>query len=205
MGARYAVWGTLDSLNDTGILPKNDHYHRAFALFCGFWIIRRGKDGKMALVPTLMNGEPLRYRLHRLENASFSLVLNFDREGDAVTAGCGKTNSISSELMNEHRWISCDACHPTGRPVAWTRRCSRRRGSALRHLSRSRKSAPAENPNLTSGRNDRQMRAGALHHLSSVEHAFSEALLSRPFVARLVDAIAASAGLSQFMLSEGAL
>src|ERR1700682_3028275 len=46
---------------------------------------------------------------------------------------------------------------------------------------------------------------GALHHLSSVEHAFSEALLSSSFVARLNDAIAASAGLSQFMLSDGAL
>jgi hypothetical protein len=32
-GARYAVWGTLDSLNHTGISAENDHYCGALAVF----------------------------------------------------------------------------------------------------------------------------------------------------------------------------
>jgi hypothetical protein len=39
MGSRYAVWGTLDSLNDTGISAENDHYRGAFAFFACFAII----------------------------------------------------------------------------------------------------------------------------------------------------------------------
>src|SRR4029077_4779246 len=32
-GARYAVWGTLDSLNDKGISAENDQYRGAIAVF----------------------------------------------------------------------------------------------------------------------------------------------------------------------------
>jgi hypothetical protein len=38
-GPRYAVWGTLDSLNHIGILAENDHYRGAFAVFACFAII----------------------------------------------------------------------------------------------------------------------------------------------------------------------
>jgi hypothetical protein len=38
-GARYAVWGTLDSLNDIGISAENVIYRSAFALFAYFAII----------------------------------------------------------------------------------------------------------------------------------------------------------------------
>jgi hypothetical protein len=34
-GARYAVWATLDSLNDTGISAENAHYRGALAVFAG--------------------------------------------------------------------------------------------------------------------------------------------------------------------------
>jgi hypothetical protein len=39
MRARYAVWGTLDSLNDIGIPAENDHYRGAFAVFAHFGAI----------------------------------------------------------------------------------------------------------------------------------------------------------------------
>jgi hypothetical protein len=34
--AEYAVWGALDSLNDSGISAENDRYRGTFAVFCLF-------------------------------------------------------------------------------------------------------------------------------------------------------------------------
>jgi hypothetical protein len=42
-GSRYAVWATLDSLNDIGISAENDLYRGAFAHFACFAIIWRGE------------------------------------------------------------------------------------------------------------------------------------------------------------------
>jgi hypothetical protein len=44
MGAGYALWVTLDSLNHTGNLSENDHYRGAFAVFPGFASISHGKN-----------------------------------------------------------------------------------------------------------------------------------------------------------------
>jgi hypothetical protein len=42
-GARYAVWGALDSLNDIGISAENHHYRDGFGLFARLAIIKHGK------------------------------------------------------------------------------------------------------------------------------------------------------------------
>src|SRR5580692_2933478 len=59
MGARYAVWGALDSSNDTGILAENDHYRGAFAVFACFAIIYRPVVRKRRSVAVPQNQETL--------------------------------------------------------------------------------------------------------------------------------------------------
>src|ERR1700733_12276904 len=49
MGARYAVWGALDSSNDIRILAENDHYRGAFAVFACFPIIYRDARAQKAI------------------------------------------------------------------------------------------------------------------------------------------------------------
>jgi hypothetical protein len=44
--ARYAVWDTLDSLNDIRILAENDHYRGAIAAFARFAIICRDQQSQ---------------------------------------------------------------------------------------------------------------------------------------------------------------
>jgi hypothetical protein len=60
-GARYAVWGMLDSLNDIGISAENDHYRGAFAHFAFFAIIWRGEERKMPMFSILSNWQSPRF------------------------------------------------------------------------------------------------------------------------------------------------
>jgi hypothetical protein len=54
MGARYAVWGALDSSNDIRILAENDHYRGAFTVFACFaiiWLVRRWGSAGIPVPP----------------------------------------------------------------------------------------------------------------------------------------------------------
>src|ERR1700736_2168141 len=109
---RYAVWATLDSLNDTGNSAKNDHYGGAFTSFACFVVICRRQIVKIRGGLSSICPEP---------------------GGLPDLPVC-----MSRELMNEPRSTPCDAAFLTARPAAWTMRCSRRRRSSLLHLSCSR-------------------------------------------------------------------
>src|SRR5260370_18356865 len=60
--ARYAVWGTLDSLNGIGISAENSHYRGAFGHFaCSATICSGRADGKTKPAAILLNRKHRRY------------------------------------------------------------------------------------------------------------------------------------------------
>jgi hypothetical protein len=78
--AGYAVWGALDSLNDSGISAKIDRYRGSFAAFCLFRDdLAKQKPGNPP-VYRLASRQALGMPLAPFAMSSFNLAVKFQRE-----------------------------------------------------------------------------------------------------------------------------